>query len=557
MNIDSIKKSLHPLTKSNKKSICLVFSTVLSEDTCQQLLNITGITGILMPPGSQKRPQNIGTLNESKPWTLPDPKPDLFVCVNKPFVFLLDRNHTIKNILKIIFFNHYTLNHTGIEKNKIITQIMSRTMNYIYKKLNFHYVHLTTQLFAQIGNVNRPLNTAKGSVIVSYSLAPGGAERQVVNSLKGLAQKNIFPELWCTHLNGNYGFYRPLLPPQTPVATVDRMVLDLMGDDDVATEINKRRNVFHHLKTQLPADVFSAVLNFSILFLHKKPAVVHTWQDYTNITAGLAAAVSGVPKIVMGTRNMTPRHFDYNSPVMKPIYQFLTQHPHVVLLNNSHAGAKDYENWLALPRNNIKVIHNGVYPGKRLDETACFTWKKSHHIQANQKIVGTIARFYNEKAPELWLNCARRIAKRHPDCMFLMIGDGPLRPKIERRIARHGLQARFLMLGNIADISAPLSCMDVFLMTSKFEGLPNVLIEAQMMGVPVITTEAGGAEETLENGVTGHLAHTRKASELADYVITELEQETLAKNRTNIKKTAQQRFGVDQMVEKTLSLYRD
>src|SRR5262245_41404867 len=118
-------------------------------------------------------------------------------------------------------------------------------------------------------------------------------------------------------------------------------------------------------------------------------------------------------------------------------------------------------------------------------------------------VIGSIFRFYAEKRPKLWIEAAARIAALRSDCHFVVFGSGPLTHEV-RAIARsHRFADRLHLPGTIEKAALGLAIMDLFLLTSELEGTPNVVLEASLMGVPVVATDAGGSRETIEEGVTG------------------------------------------------------
>jgi glycosyltransferase involved in cell wall biosynthesis len=114
-----------------------------------------------------------------------------------------------------------------------------------------------------------------------------------------------------------------------------------------------------------------------------------------------------------------------------------------------------------------------------------------------------------------------------------------------------GLEDSFELLGFRNDVLTQLNSFDVFLMTSSIEGLPNVLIEAQAMGVPVATTDVGGASETFIDGVTGHLVTADDVELLSEKVVQILrskEWRTQAQNAAI--EHSRKKFSVESMHEK-------
>ena len=120
----------------------------------------------------------------------------------------------------------------------------------------------------------------------------------------------------------------------------------------------------------------------------------------------------------------------------------------------------------------------------------------------------------------MWIEVAKRVHQElNGEVLFRLIGDGPRMESCKSIVNQLGLDDDFELLGFRDDVLSQLNSFDVFLMTSSVEGLPNVLIEAQAMGVPVVTTDVGGASETFIDGVTGHLVTTDDVEVLSEKII--------------------------------------
>ena len=99
------------------------------------------------------------------------------------------------------------------------------------------------------------------------------------------------------------------------------------------------------------------------------------------------------------------------------------------------------------------------------------------------------------KRPHLWLDVAERVAAAVPRSRFVIVGDGALRAELQARIDGSGLGDRITLAGRQNPVEPWIAAMDTMLLASEVEGLPNVLLEAQALGVPVVTTDAGGSGE--------------------------------------------------------------
>jgi glycosyltransferase involved in cell wall biosynthesis len=108
-----------------------------------------------------------------------------------------------------------------------------------------------------------------------------------------------------------------------------------------------------------------------------------------------------------------------------------------------------------------------------------------------------VACFKPQKAPEDVIAVARLVCARMPAARFVLIGDGELRRPIEALIERHGLQEKVRLAGWRRDIPRAMACFDLVLLTSRWEGLPRVMLEAASAGVPIVATRVGGVEEAV------------------------------------------------------------
>src|SRR5207249_119758 len=113
------------------------------------------------------------------------------------------------------------------------------------------------------------------------------------------------------------------------------------------------------------------------------------------------------------------------------------------------------------------------------------------------------------------LEAARLISRTRPDARFLIVGEGPMRSGIESEIVREGISNRVHVLGMRKDAQRLIQVLDVLVLTSTSEGLPNVLLEAAVAGTPVVTTAAGGAAEVVLDGETGFVVRVGDAGSIA------------------------------------------
>ena len=372
------------------------------------------------------------------------------------------------------------------------------------------------------------------------SLSSGGAERQTVYVAAGLrARGHDDVHLVVDHLRDSaaQAFY-------LAKAAENARTIREVGDEDFG---------------QMPWFVRQPdFLNTARHFHELAPEVVQTSLDWTNITMGLAAVMTGVPRVLVSGRNLSPTHFGFFQWFMYPAYRALAAQPNVTFFNNSECGARDYENWLRLPHGSIKVVRNGIDTEAFSPPPAKARARARAHFKLNSEahVVAGAFRLSPEKRPLLWLKTAAALIRRVPNVEFLLLGSGPMQMQAQMYAYKLGIGDRVRFAGVAKDIRFAFAAADAVLLTSLQEGTPNVLIEAQAMGVPVVTTPAFGAAEAVADGVTGHVVASSSPSHLADALASILnDPETATRLAKAGPDWAAKRFGLERMVDDVLALH--
>ena len=392
---------------------------------------------------------------------------------------------------------------------------------------------------------------ARRIVLVNHSLSMGGTERQLVNTAAALRRRGFADVTLVCERRHDYGRRDPF------GAALEAMAVPIVEvPDAVDPEHVRRLDDYRRAARGLPAVLVDDALFYAALFLSLRPDVVHAWQDASNVKAGLGAILAGVPRIVLSLRSLRPSRLDHGASWMWPGYRVLAERRDVSIVANSAAGARDYAAWLGLPAGRIAVVPNAVksrhWP--RRDDPDVKEFRNRHGLGA-ERVVGSVFRFYPEKDPLLWLRGCALVAARRKDVRFLLVGEGPMRPRIEAEAARLGLSERLHLVGELDDPAVALAAMDVFMLASVLEGRPNVVLEAQAAGVPVVATDVGGMAETLDPGRTG-LVVERHPEALATGVLRVLEDAAwAAAARAAGPLLVAERFSPDRMLDGLLAHY--
>lgn len=244
---------------------------------------------------------------------------------------------------------------------------------------------------------------------------------------------------------------------------------------------------------------------FRLLRRGGRPPILHNWEFKANCIGATAAGLAGIPVILSSVRNMSHWKLVWDHAWWYRAADIITSRIDDRVLANSDAVREDYRRWAHLPGGRLMTVRNGLDPrsiGPR-DAEAARRIKAELGWEESTPIVGWVGRISPQKDPQTFLELAGRLLEQGLRFRGIMIGTGALAARIEALCKDKGLTGHVRLLGLKADVYHWMQAMDVLVMTSIIEGMPNVLMEAQFMGIPCVATDAGGAGEVVEDGVTG------------------------------------------------------
>lgn len=400
----------------------------------------------------------------------------------------------------------------------------------------------------------------KALKIINYigTLGAGGAERQLSYHSLILKKMGYDIKVLTTYkCEGSHAHYKNIL-------NSGGVSVKQAGFQHDGSEAGFNKAALKNMKTSLlsvvPASNYIRhwVAKLADELTVLRPDILHCWLDHSSIIGGIAGYVASVPKIILNSRNVNPTNFPYlDDPWLKGWYQTLAKSRRVVFMNNSHNGARDYENWLGMPRGSFTVILNGVdfdsVKAPPNDELEAF---KRSATPNGGKLVGGIFRLSAEKRPFDFLDAVKRVLMRHPDVKAVIAGEGKMWEEMKLKIAEMGLDGHVTLLGRREDVFTIIKACDVILHTSEHEGTPNALLEAQYLGIPVVTTSAGGTPDCVNHGVTGFIHDIGDVDGLAGSVVALLENVDLRREMgSKGPGFITKRFALRRMVDETLDLY--
>jgi glycosyltransferase involved in cell wall biosynthesis len=205
----------------------------------------------------------------------------------------------------------------------------------------------------------------------------------------------------------------------------------------------------------------------------------------------------------------------------------------------------------------VTVIPNGLEFNHLPSHFDPAAKRRSLGIAQGIPLIGTVTRLEPQKANDVFLRAVAIAARRVPGLVVLIAGDGPQRNSLEALAAELGLGATVRFLGWRSDAVELLGTLDIFCMTSRWEGCPMVLLEAMAMERPVVATNIGGVREIVVDGDTGVLVEQDNPDHFADALVRLLEAEP---ERTRMgrsgRRHVEQHFNSRRMLEAYAGLYR-
>lgn len=426
-----------------------------------------------------------------------------------------------------------------------------------------------TKLFNLI-KTNSKLNTqAKQGhvVLINRSLGSGGAERQFVSTIKGLRNHDNITELTviCRDLQEKQG--DDFFLPEIQALDIQPLEYQKLPIDKKIPELE----IYNELLECLKPGLYKPIYKLYNWFMQNNPQVVHAWQDTTNIIVGIAALMAGVPKIILGTRSMPPYTKKKDKDYYLIVYKYLLEYSHIHMVNNSQTGASTYADWLNVDLNKINVIYNGYETNRdklleaHTSQVVSAESKYQEFITQNnlKYIIGTVIRFDENKRPLFWVEIASKIIAQHKDTGCIMVGQGELFTQTQQLAESLNIADKILFIGRSNIVDFWMKKFDIFLLTSIIEGLPNVLIEAQLNGTFVVSTPAGGAGDTFQNNITGHLIASDSISNTDNVSIDICNILTKINNNVNYleekqvlaKEFACNKFALNTMYQNTIDNY--
>jgi len=203
----------------------------------------------------------------------------------------------------------------------------------------------------------------------------------------------------------------------------------------------------------------------------------------------------------------------------------------------------------------VHVVHSGVVPPEVAEGKDV---REELGIGPDDRLVGNVGALVEAKDQHCLLRAALFVLERLPKAKFVIVGDGEQERSLKDLASELGVGGSVILTGFKDDVGSYLRAFDVFALSSKMEGLNNSVVEAMMMGKPVVATRVGGIPEIIEHEKTGLLVPPGDHAALAGAILDILENpEKAAALAYAGREAAHERFTAERMVEGTIAVYEN
>lgn len=182
--------------------------------------------------------------------------------------------------------------------------------------------------------------------------------------------------------------------------------------------------------------------------------------------------------------------------------------------------------------------------------------KRSLDIPEEAQVIGSIGRLTEQKGYDILLAAASEVLSERPQALFLIIGEGEQRAHLEEIAARLGIQDRVRMPGSRPDIEQILGIMNLFVSSSRWEGLPTVIMESMASGLPVVATDIPGNRELVQPNISGWLALPENPQDLANKILQALQADQQRAAFIKGGREIVQAYSIKNIARKYADLYR-
>ncbi|MBI3820357.1 MAG: glycosyltransferase [Planctomycetes bacterium] len=360
---------------------------------------------------------------------------------------------------------------------------------------------------------------------VITTLGVGGAEMHLLSLTRGLLARGHAPEVF--YLKGRGELAQDFLRSGIPVQKIS-----MEGAGEAAR----------------------AIYRLSSVMRRSKPDLIHTHLLKADAVGAVASFFAG-----RSGRLVSSKHNDERAllhPVFGRVHGMLSSLDRAVIVLSDHVGGFVAEHGRVSPRK-IRRVYYGLDPA-RFENASADGLREELRIGADEFVITCVARFAPQKAHTVLLDALSKTLQSVPRARLLLVGDDPFgdyRKRAEEHARSLRLNERALFLGIRRDVPRILAASDLFTMSSLWEGLGLVFLEAMAARLPVVATNVSAVPEVVPHGRCGLLVPPNDADVMARAFVNIAKRPDRGRSMGDAGRVwVRERFGIDRMVDETLAI---
>jgi len=350
-------------------------------------------------------------------------------------------------------------------------------------------------------------------------LKVGGAQKHLLELLRRLDRSRFTPRVYCLKRQGAL------------VQEVEGLGVEV-EDLRIGENLGEPKSLFR-------------LFEFARQLRKEGISLLHCYLPRANFFGAIAGTIARVP-VLISKRSLEPQQ------TLKQVFLCRIADARAdALLVNSHEVWRHAREVGGCRPDKLRLVPNGI-------DIDRYRKPSSNGFHGPRPIIGTVLRLEAVKGPDSFVEMAGRVAAEMPEARFVVVGDGNMRPDLERLGASLGLGDRLQLLGERDDVAEILPTFSVFLLPSLIEGMSMALLEAMAAARPIVATSVGGNLDLIRDGETGLLVAPGRPDEMAAAVLRLLKDPGWAKRLGGAAQTlVMNHYSADAMVQRIERIYSE
>lgn len=303
---------------------------------------------------------------------------------------------------------------------------------------------------------------------------------------------------------------------------------------------------------------YHSLKSLNTKFTHEPVEILHSHSEFTDVTA-LLLKVRKKVKTIMRTVHYGHQVEWRDNPIRR---SFLTNflypifYNHEIGINQFNTDRLNNRSLAKLLGRQAIYIPNAIPIEKFANIQVDKKFKmQSIGIPPEAAVIGTIGRLSTQKGFSYLIDAIPQVLEEYPQAYFLIIGDGPLAAELKAQSERLDVASHTFFVGRRSDVAELLGCMDLFVSSSLWEGIPTVILEAMTGEVPILATSIPGTSELVQHGVNGWLVPAEEPHSISSGISHLLNSPTLRQELVIHAQETVQNYAIKSIAEKYDQLY--